>query len=96
MDGSDWESPSAPALVACLSGQAIKTRGRRGERVVDSSYLLALNAGDDDLALTLPPAPYAGACEVVLDTAAETLPCLPAVPPVLAAQSVLLLRVLGD
>jgi len=96
MHGADWESPSAPALVACLSGQAIKNRGQRGERVVDSSYVLALNAGDDDLALTLPPAPYAGACEVVLDTAVETLPCPPAVPPVLAAQSVLLLRVLGD
>jgi isoamylase len=26
MDGADWESPSAPALVACLSGQAIKNR----------------------------------------------------------------------
>jgi len=34
--------------------------------------------------------------EVVVDTTAETLPCPPAVPPVLAAQSVLLLRVLGD
>ena len=78
--------------MAYLSGAAIRTRGPRGEKVTDHSYVLALNPSDTPVALTLPGPPWAAAYSVVLDTASDTLAPPPAVPPMLAAQSLLLLR----
>jgi len=98
MTAADWEAPAAPALVALLSGSALRTRGPRGEPLVDASYAFGLNAGAADVPLSLPqvegcPSYRHTAYSVVLDTAAETLAPPPAPPAVLHAQSVLLLRV---
>lgn len=95
MTGDDWFARDEPALVAYLSGAAIRTRGPRGEQVTDDSYVLALNPSADDVPLTLPGAPWAGSYAVVLDTSADTLQPPATVPRVIAAQSLLLLRVTG-
>ena len=53
-----------------LSGQGIRTRGPRGERIVDESFLLILHAGDDDTTFRLPGPPWAESYVAELDTAA--------------------------
>jgi len=95
MTAADWYSPAVPALVACLSGEAIRTRGPRGERVSDASYVVALNPTGLAVPLVLPGAPYASSYELVLDTAADDLGAGAGVPTALAPQSVLLLRATG-
>ncbi|MDX6218379.1 MAG: isoamylase, partial [Frankiales bacterium] len=54
-----------------LDGRGIKTRGPRGEEVVDDSFLLVLHMGADDVDVTLPPSPWAEGYDVVVDTAGE-------------------------
>ena len=64
-----WFDPSVRTLGMYLDGDGIRTRGPRGERVVDDSFLLLLHtaAGDEDV--VLPGQPWATSYEVVLDTA---------------------------
>jgi glycogen operon protein len=52
-----------------LDGRGLRHRGRRGEVIIDDSYLLLLHSGDGPCAFTLPGAPWAAAYEVVVDTA---------------------------
>ena len=94
MDDADWSAPTARTLGMYLSGEGIRTRGPRGERIVDESFLLVLHAGSEDATFRLPGPPWAEAYAVVLDTsddvsrdlkAGEELP--------LTAHSAVLLRV---
>ncbi|HVU73472.1 MAG TPA: glycogen debranching protein GlgX [Mycobacteriales bacterium] len=68
MDESDWYDVDPPVLQVFLSGNAIRTRGPRGERVTDASYLIQLNAGDTDVAVTRPGKPYPRGYALALDT----------------------------
>jgi glycogen operon protein len=52
-----------------LSGQGIRTRGPRGERITDDSFLLVLHGGAQDEAFTLPGVPWATGYVIELDTA---------------------------
>jgi isoamylase len=70
----DWSSPAARTVGMYLSGRGIRTRGSRGERIVDDSFLLALHAGDDDAQFRLPGPPWASAYTLELDTAQPQLP----------------------
>jgi isoamylase len=70
MDDANWTSPTARTLGMYLSGQGIRTRGPRGERIVDESFLLVLHAGADDARFRLPGPPWAEAYVAELDTAA--------------------------
>ena len=69
MDSSDWASTSARTLGMYLSGQGIRTRGPRGERIVDESFLLVLHAGAEDTTFRLPGPPWAESYVTELDTA---------------------------
>jgi glycogen operon protein len=51
-----------------LNGDRIPEPNRRGEPVIDDSFLLLLNAHDDDLTFTLPGSEYGAAWTAVLDT----------------------------
>jgi glycogen operon protein len=50
-----------------LNGQGIAGKDVRGARIVDDHFLLFFNVGDE-LELTLPPAEYSEAWDVVIDT----------------------------
>jgi glycogen operon protein len=51
-----------------LNGQGIAGKDRRGQPVTDDHFLLYFNAGED-VEVTLPGEEYAGAWDVVVDTA---------------------------
>ncbi len=66
-----WFAGGAPTLGMHLDGRGIRTRGPRGEDVVDDSFLLLLHAGPDDVGFRLPSRPWAHAYRVLLDTTTE-------------------------
>jgi glycogen operon protein len=72
MSDADWSSHTARTLGMYLSGDGIRTRGPRGERIRDRSFVVLLHAGDDDVDFRLPGPPWAEGYSVVLDTGAPT------------------------
>ncbi len=66
---AQWFDPSLCTLGMYLDGHGIRTRGPRGERVVDESFLLLLHTGADDRDVVLPGPPWAASYAVVVDTA---------------------------
>ena len=89
-----WFDPDVRTVGMYLDGEGIRTRGPRGERVVDDSFLLLVHAGPADEQVALPGLPWARAYDVVLDTAQVHVEGATAtgVLPV-CARSVVLLRV---
>jgi glycogen operon protein len=84
-----------------LSGEGIRSRGPRGERVTDDSFLILMHAGDDKRDFTLPGAPWASWYDVVVDTADEEhpwsgRPLLPDHAVTLLPRSMLVLRAMPD
>jgi isoamylase len=71
LSDADWGSPAARTIGMYLSGEAIRTRGPRGERVVDDSFLLILHAGPDPTGFVLPGRPWAAGYLAELATAGE-------------------------
>jgi isoamylase len=73
-DGSElteWFDPSVPTLAMYLDGHGIRSRGPRGERIVDDTFLVVLHTAADDGEMLLPKAPWATSYDVVLDTTDE-------------------------
>ncbi|MFL6138118.1 MAG: glycogen debranching protein GlgX [Frankiaceae bacterium] len=66
---ADWFAPGVRTLGMYLSGEGIRTRGPRGERITDSSFLLLLHAGTEESSFVLPGPPWAATYAVVVDTA---------------------------
>jgi glycogen operon protein len=54
-----------------LDGHGIRTRGPRGERVVDDTFLLLLHTGEYDADVVLPGPPWAQRWDVEIDTREE-------------------------
>jgi glycogen operon protein len=91
---ADWSRP-AVTLGVFVDGAEIHTRGPRGERIEDESFLLILHAGASPVGFTLPGDPWAKSYEVLLDTAGyEEWSFLPTAGTTLdvTARSVVLLR----
>ncbi|MCW2496954.1 glycogen debranching protein GlgX [Jatrophihabitans sp.] len=68
MTEEDWDSGFGRSIAMYLNGHGIPDRDGRGQRVVDDSFLLLFSAHDEAIDFTLPPAEYAAAWEVVIDT----------------------------
>src|SRR5690606_42035404 len=68
MDDTDWTQSYAGTVAVYLGGDEITEKARRGEPVVDDSFLLLLNAHSEELDFTLPSAAYGAEWTVVLDT----------------------------
>jgi isoamylase len=68
MSDDDWEGGAASIVTVFLNGDAIIESDPRGQRVVDDSFLLVLNAHHEDVEVTLPGASYPDRWAVVLDT----------------------------
>jgi isoamylase len=93
MENGDWES-GAKAIGMYLNGHGIAGSDARGGTITDDHFLLYFNA-DGEATITLPPAEYAEAWDVQIDTAGtpdavETLTAGSQVT--LKASSVLVLR----
>lgn len=71
MTEQDWDTWYARSMMVFLNGQAIAEPDARGQRIVDSSFLVLINASAEDIDFTLPTQGYAPAWEVALDTAPE-------------------------
>ena len=69
MTEQDWDAGYAKTVAVFLNGEAISYPDRRGQRVVDDSFLLLFNAAEEAIDFALPSDDYAERWEVVADTA---------------------------
>ncbi|HEX2849145.1 MAG TPA: glycogen debranching protein GlgX [Acidimicrobiales bacterium] len=69
MTEDDWDNGFAKILGVFLNGDAIPSRGPRGEHIVDDSMLLLFSADHDDADFAIPADPCAGRWDVLFDTA---------------------------
>ena len=69
MSDDDWNGGRAQSLAIFLNGEGIPDRDEVGERVVDDSFLLLVNASPHQMTFTLPDQAYGRVWEVVVDTA---------------------------
>jgi len=69
MNDADWNGGHRQSLAIFLNGRGIPDRDAVGERVVDDSFLLLVNAYHQQAIFTLPDPTYGEGWEVVVDTA---------------------------
>ena len=69
MTDDDWTSGHARTVAIYLNGQGIPDRDELGERIVDDSFLLLINAHHQPATFTLPDQSYGRTWAVVIDTA---------------------------
>jgi glycogen operon protein len=67
MGDDDCDAGSAASVGMFLNGDAITYRDRRGQRVIDDSFLLLFNAHSEAIDWTLPKQ-WGGSWELVVDT----------------------------
>jgi isoamylase len=72
MTDADWQHWHARCLGLRLAGDAIEEVDTRGQRIVDDTLLLLLNAHHESISFILPPHRPEGFWEVVLDTRTPT------------------------
>jgi glycogen operon protein len=102
MRDADWGHEYARAMMVFLNGDAIPEPDRRGEQVVDDSFLVAFNASDQPIEFTIPDEVYGEGWLVALDTHEveagsvsyfdDVPPLLPGVEVIVADRSVVVLR----
>ena len=68
MSDDDWNAGSAKTIGIFLNGRGIPERDDLGERIIDDSFLLLINAHHRPITFTLPDATYGGSWEIVVDT----------------------------
>jgi isoamylase len=68
MSAADWHAGFAKSLGVFLNGNAIPTPNERGDRVVDDSFYIMLNAHHEGLDFRLPPKAWGERWTKVLDT----------------------------
>ncbi|HEY7525699.1 MAG TPA: glycogen debranching protein GlgX [Candidatus Limnocylindria bacterium] len=66
MTDAEWNAAGVHAIGLRLAGDAIDERGPRGERIVDDTLLLLMNAGAEAVEFRLPAAPRGW--QLILDT----------------------------
>ena len=69
MSDDDWNVGFAKSLTVYLNGNAIPSRGPRGEAIVDDTFLLCFNAHYEPLTFTLPEQKFGVRWHRVVDTA---------------------------
>ncbi|HEX2044842.1 MAG TPA: hypothetical protein VHF23_04335, partial [Gaiellaceae bacterium] len=68
MTRRDWQNGEARALGVFLNGEEIGRKTPEGERVLDDSFLLLLNAHHEPVTFTLPPRRFGARWAVELST----------------------------
>ena len=69
MTDDDWNAGYARTVAVFLNGQSIPDYDELGQRVVDDSFLLLINAYHEQIDFTLPDKGYASRWDTALDTA---------------------------
>ena len=95
MSSADWHDDHRRSVGMFLNGAPLRHPGPRGEQIRDKSFMIWLNAGGDDVTITLPANEWVHHGEVVLSTNAEIVrgtPVMAGRSLVLQAHSVLVLR----
>ena len=95
MSAADWNDDGRRTVGMFLNGAPLRYPGPRGEQIRDKSFMIWLNAGGEDVTLTLPENQWVHHGEVVLSTNAEIAegtPVLAGTSLELQAHSVLVLR----
>ncbi|MDT0184344.1 glycogen debranching protein GlgX [Microbacterium sp. ARD31] len=95
MSTDDWNDDGCRTVGMFLNGSPLRSPGPRGEQVRDTSFMIWLNAGGEDVQLTLPANKWVHHGEVVLSTNADVALGTPVVAGgslELQAHSVLVLR----
>jgi isoamylase len=69
MTKQDWEVGFGQCLTVFLNGDGISDADARGQRIVDTSFLLCFNSHHEDIDMQLPGTNYGQEWTVVLDTA---------------------------
>jgi glycogen operon protein len=86
MTEQDWDSGFGKCVTVFLNGQGITEVDSRGDVVTDDSFLLCMNAHDEDIEVTLPPAEYGTGWAIVVDTAVGEVMTLESAPGRVAAE----------
>jgi glycogen operon protein len=68
MTPQDWDSDFGKSIAVFLNGDALPEPDRRGERIVDDSFLLCFNAHEHSVDFVIPPNGYGREWTAVLDT----------------------------
>jgi isoamylase len=71
MQQSDWQNGDARAVAVFLNGERILESDKRGQQILDDSFLVIFNAHYEDLEFTLPPKEYGQFWLVLVDTAED-------------------------
>jgi glycogen operon protein len=71
MSEDDWGQGFAKSFALFLNGDALRDVDADGNRLVDDSFLLLLNAHHEPLSFTMPEASFGGEWTFVVDTATE-------------------------
>jgi glycogen operon protein len=69
MEESHWGEGCTQSFGMFLNGEALPSRGTRGERIVDRRFFFIFNAHHEPMVFTMPEARWAARWVVVLDTA---------------------------
>ena len=69
MSEDDWNVGFAKSLMVYLNGDAIPSRGPKGEAILDDTFLLCFNAHYEPMTFTLPPQQFGDRWHRVIDTA---------------------------
>jgi len=69
MSDEDWHQPFARCIGFCLGGDTGDYRNQAGQSENDDRFIILLNAHEDAIAFTLPPASSGNRWQPVLDTA---------------------------
>ncbi|SEM06058.1 glycogen operon protein [Chitinophaga rupis] len=68
MSDEHWDTDFARSLAVYLNGRGLRTIGPKGEKIVDDSFYIMLNAHHEPLSFTLPAASYGAEWHILLDT----------------------------
>ncbi|MBW0114892.1 glycogen debranching protein GlgX [Pseudonocardia abyssalis] len=85
MTEGDWDSGFGKCVTVFLNGDGIFDVDARGERVVDDSFVIALNAHHEDIDVVLPGSDYGSRWAVVVDTTSGVVTTLATAPGMAAA-----------
>ena len=69
MSEDDWKVGFAKSLIVYLNGNAIPSRGPRGEAIIDDTFLLCFNAHHETMQFRLPDERFGRRWHRVIDTA---------------------------
>ena len=68
MSDQDWSVFATRSFMVFLNGRGITEPGRRGEQILDDSFVLCVHAGAEPLDFTVPDARWGEAWTVEVDT----------------------------